>query len=142
MRKTFVVAVAAFEDLRVERCVFLVGVHAHQRHILVERVHGQLEGGEMRVEQDDFFARRERVVEIMLVAVAHQLFQTACIAVPIQAVFGHQYAHLFEMCFEHRFAFVCIPFGKAFFQIDASDAAARRGQPIGGQPQRGTRFLD
>ena len=55
-KEDVVVAVPPVQDLRVERGVFLVGIDANQRHVLVERVHGGFEGGEMGVEQDDFFA--------------------------------------------------------------------------------------
>lgn len=49
-----------------------MGIHTDQRNILIERVHRHLERGEVRIQDDDFFPCRQRVVQIMFVAVAHQ----------------------------------------------------------------------
>ena len=62
-----------------------------------------------------FFARRERVIKMVFVLIMYKLAQPVGRRVPIQAVFEHQLCHVLKMAFEHGFAFVFAPFGKAFF---------------------------
>ena len=54
-----------------------------------------------------------------------------CIRDRIQAVFEHQLCHVLKMAFEHGFAFVFAPFGKAFFEVGLADFAARFDGVIG-----------
>ena len=79
----------------------------------------------MRIKQDDFFARLECVVEMVFVLIMHEFAQPVGRRVPIQSVFEHQLRHVLKMAFEHGFAFVFAPFGKAFFEVGFADFAAR-----------------
>ncbi len=85
----------------------------------------------MRIKQDDFFARRERVVKMVFVLIMHEFAQPFGRRVPIQAVFEHQLRHVLKMAFEHGFAFVFAPFGKAFSKVGLADFAARFDGVIG-----------
>ena len=85
----------------------------------------------MRIKQDDFFARRECVVEMVFVLIMHKLAQSVCGCVPIQAVFEHQLCHVLKMAFEHGFALVFAPFGKAFSKVGLADFATRFDGVIG-----------
>ena len=119
-----VVAVAAAQNLLVEHGVFLVGIHAGERHVLVERVHGELEGGEVGIEQDDFIPGGELVVEMMFVLVADEGFEPLGAAIPIEAVFEDEFSHVAEVAFEQGFALFLAQFGEAQAQVDFADAAA------------------
>ena len=119
-----VVAVAAAQDLLVEHGVFLVGIHAGERHVLVERVHGELEGGKVGIEQDNFIPGGELVVEMMFVLVVDEGFEPLGAAIPIEAVFEDEFGHVAEVAFEQGFALFLAQFGEAQAQVDFADAAA------------------
>lgn len=109
----------------------MVRIHAGQRHVLIEGVNRHFKCGEMRIKQDDFFARRERVIKMVFVLIMYKLAQPVGRRVPIQAVFEHQLRHVLKMAFEHGFAFVFAPFGKAFSKVGLADFSARFDGVIG-----------
>ena len=114
---------AAFENPLVEQAVFLVGINAGERHVLVERVHRHFKGGKVRIKQDDFFAGGEQVVKNFFVAVAHHAFEPRGGGVPIQPVFQEQQRHMVEMAAQQAAALGFGQFGIAQPQINQPDAA-------------------
>ena len=141
-QENIIIAVAAFEDLRVQHLIFLVRIHADERHILIERVHRHFKSREVRIEQNHFFTGSQRFVQMMFVLIAHQLAQAVGIAVPIQAVFHQEFAHMAKMRLEHPLPLIRRPFGETFGQIDAADAAARHDQVIAQHADRRADFFN
>lgn len=135
-QENIVVAVAAFQDLFVQGFVFLVRIHAGQRHILIECVNRHFKCGKVRIEDDDFFAGGEGFVKMVFVLIAYQRAQLIRRCVPVEAVFEHQLRHVLEVAFEQGGALAVVQLGKAFFEVDLADFAARFDCVIGENADR------
>ena len=135
-QENIVVAVAAFQDLFVQGFVFLVRIHAGQRHILIERVNRHFKCSKVRIEDDDFFAGGKGFVEMVFVLIAYQRAQLVRRRVPVEAVFEHQLRHVLEVAFEQGGALAVVQLGKAFFEVDLADFAARFDRVIGENTDR------
>ena len=62
---------------------------------------------------------------MVFVLIAHQRAQLVCRCVPVEAVFEYQLGHVLEMAFEQGGALAVVQLGKAFFEVDFADFAAR-----------------
>ena len=64
-------------------------------------------------------------VKMVFVLIAYQRSQLVRRRVPVEAVFEHQFRHVLEVAFEQGGALAVVQLGKAFFEVDFADFAAR-----------------